>query len=201
MKLYEKLFEIQTKGIKVAKNATNPFHKSRYATLDQVWDKIGSILKEYQLLVLNEGNSEKEGILLVKTTIVNMENPEEKISSDLSVPLSDPQKTGSAVTYFRRYNLCLLLNIIVEWEDDDGNTASSPKETTEKKKDTARVKITNEAFEGLKKNKQFITDCISAEDLLTKVNKKYILTAPQTEEIKKLYEQTIGEEQSDLPFN
>ncbi len=36
-----------------------------------------------------------------------------------------PQQTGSAITYFRRYNLVALLNLLTE--DDDGAEASQPR--------------------------------------------------------------------------
>ena len=38
--------------------------------------------------------------------------------------LQDPQKLGSAITYFRRYTLQSLLGL--QAEDDDGNKASAP---------------------------------------------------------------------------
>ena len=44
--------------------------------------------------------------------------------------VTDAQKAGSAITYFRRYALQSLLAL--EAEDDDGNTASSKSDTREK---------------------------------------------------------------------
>ena len=46
------------------------------------------------------------------------------LSSSLTLPeMTDPQKVGSAVTYYRRYTLTSLLALQSE-EDDDGNSAS-----------------------------------------------------------------------------
>ena len=39
-------------------------------------------------------------------------------------PITDPQKLGSCITYFRRYTLKSLLSI--SEQDDDGNLASKP---------------------------------------------------------------------------
>jgi hypothetical protein len=50
-----------------------------------------------------------------------------------SIPLPaelTPQQTGSAITYFRRYLLVALLNLLTE-SDDDGAAASSPVVTRE----------------------------------------------------------------------
>ena len=42
--------------------------------------------------------------------------------TDINLPeISDPQKLGSAITYFRRYTLQSLLAL--QAEDDDGNKA------------------------------------------------------------------------------
>jgi hypothetical protein len=45
-----------------------------------------------------------------------------------AIPLpatEDPQKLGSAITYYRRYAIVTLLGLVTE-EDDDGNAASPP---------------------------------------------------------------------------
>ena len=46
--------------------------------------------------------------------------------SFITIPenITDPQKLGSAITYFRRYTLKSLLAIAEE--DDDGNRAAKP---------------------------------------------------------------------------
>ena len=51
-----------------------------------------------------------------------------EITSCMALPdLTDPQKIGSAITYFRRYSLTSLLSLQCE-VDDDGNKASKPTE-------------------------------------------------------------------------
>jgi hypothetical protein len=47
------------------------------------------------------------------------------VDSYIDLPqISDPQKLGSAITYYRRYTLASLLAL--QAEDDDGNKASRP---------------------------------------------------------------------------
>jgi hypothetical protein len=69
-----------------------------------------------------------EGCLI--TRIIDIESEKEIFSSSLELPkLNDPQKVGSAITYFRRYTLQSLLGINAH--DDDGNRAAK-KETVSK---------------------------------------------------------------------
>ena len=58
------------------------------------------------------------------------------VISGLKLPeISDPQKLGSCITYYRRYTLGSLLGL--QSEDDDGNAASgNQKEKTWLNKDT-----------------------------------------------------------------
>jgi hypothetical protein len=66
--------------------------------------------------------------VILKTVIYHVESGEQ-ISSELLLPQNtDPQKTGSAITYYRRYALCSLLGIVAD-EDDDGNATIPPKTT------------------------------------------------------------------------
>ena len=54
------------------------------------------------------------------------------VISALKLPeLNDPQKLGSAITYYRRYTLQSLLAL--QSEDDDGNSASGKTVQQEKK--------------------------------------------------------------------
>jgi hypothetical protein len=56
-------------------------------------------------------------------TILYHESGEE-VASTMKLPESfDPQKIGSAITYYRRYSICGLLSICAD-EDDDAQSAS-----------------------------------------------------------------------------
>jgi hypothetical protein len=63
----------------------------------------------------------------VKSIIYHIETGT-SVSSEIDLPqLNDPQKLGSAITYYRRYTLQSLLGL--QAEDDDGNKASQPAKT------------------------------------------------------------------------
>lgn len=127
--LYLKLAEVKREVGKVSKNSKNPHFKNTYADLNALIDAVEPILLEKGLLMLQpiqNGN--------VTTIIIDCESSE-SIESVIALPvLSDPQKLGSAITYFRRYTLQSLLSL--QAEDDDGNKASKP---------TLRPNLTNDA--------------------------------------------------------
>lgn len=117
--LYLKLAEVKKEVGKVSKNSKNPHFKNTYADLNALIDAVEPILLEKGLLMLQPIGEGK-----VRTVIIDVENGE-NIESAIDLPqLQDPQKLGSAITYFRRYTLQSLLSLMAE--DDDGNKASAP---------------------------------------------------------------------------
>jgi ERF superfamily len=109
----------------IPKNSYNPYHKSKYANLDAVLAAISESFNKYNLCLLQPTEVRDERVIL-KTVIYHVESGEQ-ISSELLLPQNtDPQKTGSAITYYRRYALCSLLGIVAD-EDDDGNATIAPK--------------------------------------------------------------------------
>jgi hypothetical protein len=117
--IYIKIHQAKLEIGKVAKNATNPHFKNSYANLNSLIEAVESILLEKGLLLLQPLQSGKV------TTIIFDTESNESISSEMDLPqISDPQKIGSAITYFRRYTLQSLLTL--QAVDDDGHLASQP---------------------------------------------------------------------------
>ena len=119
MSIYKKLFEAKKEIGKISKDSKNPFFKSNYLSLNGLIDAVEDVLEKHGLVMLQPlGN---QGVY---TQIIDTESGE-KIESFLMLPnISDSQKLGSAITYFRRYTLQSLLGL--QAEDDDGNLASKP---------------------------------------------------------------------------
>lgn len=141
MKLYEKLFKVQ--GLAVKKDASNPFFKSKYMTLDNIISVLSPILEENKMLVFHKTTNKE-----VVTVLQDVES-DDRIESSIPLPENaDPQKLGSAITYFKRYNLGQLFNIVTD-EDDDGNSSSgvSSQQATQMANDFNKkpVKWINEA--------------------------------------------------------
>jgi len=117
MSIYNKLNEFSKTVGKVKKNGTNPFHKSKYATLESVMETIENPLNEIGLGYVQIPT--ESGL---KTVIYDLES-KDTIEGFISyVGASDMQKLGSAITYARRYALVTMFGL--EQTDDDGNYAS-----------------------------------------------------------------------------
>ena len=131
--LYPKLHAAKQKIGKVVKNANNPHFKKSYADINALVESVEPLLIEQGLLLLQpiEGG-------LVSTLIIDIETGQSVVSSMRLPEIQDPQKIGSAVTYYRRYTLQSLLSL--QAEDDDANSASATVKNT-------KPTITQERFE------------------------------------------------------
>ena len=108
----------------VAKNATNPHFKSKFATLDSILDATRPILAKHGLALSQEPVFE-DGMAGVVTRIIHTSG--ESRESKLLLPMRDQsaQGAGSAITYARRYAAAAVLGIASE-DDEDGQVASTP---------------------------------------------------------------------------
>ena len=113
------LVKFQASVSKVAKEANNPFFKSKYASLANILDTIQKPLSECGLAISQfpDGNA--------LTTIILHAESGEWMESSYVMPVAkqnDPQAMGSAMTYARRYALGSILNLNID-DDDDGEKA------------------------------------------------------------------------------
>jgi hypothetical protein len=101
------------------KDKTNPHYKSSYADIAAVFDAIRGPFAENGLCVTQtmhvEGNQTK-----LRTSLLHTSG--QIITSEMLLPsVTDPQKMGSAITYYRRYSLMSIAGLAAD--DDDGNDA------------------------------------------------------------------------------
>ena len=106
----------------VAKTASNPYFKSKYAPLDAIVDATRPVLLKHGLAI-SQTPLYMEGSAGVETTILHSAGY--STTTTLLLPLKDqsPQGVGGAITYARRYALAAVLGLATE-EDDDGNVSS-----------------------------------------------------------------------------
>ena len=171
MSIYKKLFEAKKEIGTITKDAKNPFFKSNYLSLNGLIDAVEPILEKHGLLLLQPISSD-----CVHTEIVDIEEPSTRIQSYMKLPnIQDPQKLGSAITYYRRYTLQSLLG--TKAQDDDGNTATKQVKVERK---VPTEWITDKAMESLTlpENKKHIPAYI----------KKFKLRPEQREVLQKLIE-------------
>jgi len=119
--LYTQLLAAQLEFPKIKKDATNPFFKNRYASLDGILEEVLPILHKHGLFVIQNPINIGDRVG-VATDIYHTSG--ESISSSFTMVLAknDPQGAGSAISYARRYSLVSMLGLNLD--DDDANTAS-----------------------------------------------------------------------------
>lgn len=123
--LAKKLLEVQRELGAVKKDKENPFFSSSYADINTFIEVVKPVLNKHGLVFIQPLCS-VEGVPAIKSVLIDAESGE---SIEDTVPMvfkdNDPQKVGSAITYYRRYALQSFL--FLEAEDDDGNKASGNK--------------------------------------------------------------------------
>ncbi len=121
------LLIFQMKVDKVGKDATNPFFKSKYASLSNIQDAILIPLNESGLSYMQFPDGQ-HGL----TTIIMHESGEWLQSTYTMRPVKDdPQGIGSSITYQKRYALAGALALNID-DDDDGNAGTHGGSTPEK---------------------------------------------------------------------
>jgi len=124
--------QYQIKG--AIKDSKNPYFNSTYADLESVLDAIRKPLLDAELCFTQ---SVADGYL--HTTIWHAPSSEHLVSLiPFTVPGTDMQKLGAALTYARRQGLCTVLG--VPQVDDDGETAVGRSAPVQAKPE---VKVTN----------------------------------------------------------
>jgi hypothetical protein len=115
----KKLLEVKKQIGTLSKNSKNPFFKSKYLDLTSLLEAVEPVLIENGIILLQPLSEGR-----VVTLLIDADDGSTIVESEISIPenITDPQKLGSAITYFRRYTLKSLLAIAED--DDDGNLAA-----------------------------------------------------------------------------
>ena len=117
----QKLLAVKEAIGTLTKNSKNPFFKSQYLDLNAILLEVDPLCQEHGIILL-----QPLGEGFVNTILVNAEDGTTIVESSIEIPTSitDPQKIGACITYFRRYTLKSLFGIAEQ--DDDGTLASKP---------------------------------------------------------------------------
>lgn len=111
----------------IKKDGYNPYHKSKYSTLDSILSAVESALLAQGLFVTQTTKVMENGKTVLLTTIYHTSG--ESLSSEYPLPENlDSQKLGAAITYARRYALCAILSVAADEEDE---AQRKPQKTTE----------------------------------------------------------------------
>lgn len=122
--------EAQRNMGKVIRNKKNAAFgsASKYADLTSVLEAIDTAAQDAGLVLMQPFQYEyhdNKYILMLYTCIAHAESGEALVTALPLPQLTDPQKLGSAITYFRRYSLMTMFGLAPE--DDDGNAAAGLK--------------------------------------------------------------------------
>lgn len=147
IKLYAKLLNIQKKVGAITKDSTNPFFKSQYFDINGLLTALKPLLNEEGLIVL-QPLSHIENRLALQTIIVDVESGESITHKTILPENTDPQKLGSAITYFRRYALQSFF--LLQAQDDDANSAkvnptAKPRTAESMNRTSKRIEAIDEA--------------------------------------------------------
>ena len=126
----------------IEQKGNNPFHNSKYATLEGVLSVVNPVLAANGLSVSQTFDHTAEGRSLLKTHLKHISG-EELISSALYPDTSGKNKLhdwGGNCTYMRRYTLLAILGICAGIEDTDGNHANPQPVITKPKTNTPTQK-------------------------------------------------------------
>ena len=156
--VYPKLAKVKAVLNPIRKTETNPFLKSKYFDINSLLEQVEPILQEHGLILAQPIQQGK-----VTTYLIDPETGDD-LGSEIELPsIQDPQKLGSAITYYRRYTLVSLLAL--QALDDDGEIV---REDLEKLRqvaynlletsiwndreviEQARGRIASQGYEGLK---------------------------------------------------
>jgi len=125
--LYAAIHKAQAKIETVRKNGENPHFKSKYATLDEIWETVRKAVNEAGLIVFCTIEPSGDGKARLTTHVAEIESGEQiTCSFPIVAQATGPQAIGSAMTYARRYTLTALLEIVTgDGADDDGEAATN----------------------------------------------------------------------------
>lgn len=125
--LFGRLSDAMAEMKNPVKDTTNTFFKSKYATLDAIIDQIRVVTAKHGFAI-TQMPTVKDGVFVLKAMAVSDTEHQDLGDYPIKPTKEGPQDFGSAITYARRYQLCAIMGIAAE-EDDDGNAGSA--KTTE----------------------------------------------------------------------
>jgi hypothetical protein len=191
-KLAPALVALQADLKPIAKTATNPFFKSKYAPLSEVMESIQPLLAKHKLAV-SQFVTHLNGASALRTILIHESGQLLQDIQPLLLVKQDPQGQGSAITYARRYGLMAVLGAVAD-EDDDGNAASRPAPAKEaatepsedqltKAKRTIYKSLETAGYEAAIQKKAFITKVLGHSTIETLDEADLVMDAVENEAI------------------
>jgi hypothetical protein len=163
------LCKFQGEVEKIKKGNTNPFFKSKYASLSDILNVIREPLTDNGLSFVQFPSGEHGLCTMIMHTSGEWINE----TYFMKPTKDDPQGAGSVITYQRRYALGAILGLNID-EDDDANKASEP--------------VKKEALTPKHPNWNKVVAHLKNGGTMTDIIKKYTLTKEAEKELLNLLE-------------
>lgn len=167
---------------KISKDSTNPFFKSKYASLSNILDGISEPLNANGLTIVQFPENETG----LTTRLIHISGEWMESTYHMKSTKDTPQDKGSAMTYQRRYAIGAILSLNID-EDDDGNKASGNNGKT--LYNHKKIEVENMP---LITNAQFKKACDRIEggeiDIYYKVTADFSMTKEQADLLKTKYD-------------
>ena len=171
IEFYKKINQVKSEIGVMSKTLENPFYKSSYFDINELIAHVEPLLNANGLMLMQPVING-----CVVSRIIDLESGDIDESSIKLPEINDPQKLGSAITFYRRYSL--QSQLAIQAEDDDANKASG-------KGDKAKSDTPQKAW--LNPNTPQWTDAIAylkADGTLDKIKNKYSLSKANEEKLK-----------------
>lgn len=104
------------------KDSENPFFKSKYADLGEVWRVVQAAFGPQGLAIVQVPETQENGAVSLTTMLMHSSGEWVSGTMPVRVVKDDPQGVGSGITYARRYALAAMCGVVAE-TDDDGEAA------------------------------------------------------------------------------
>jgi hypothetical protein len=108
----------------VPQSGMNPFHKSKYSTIEDYVNAAKPILAKHGLSISQAPNL-LEGQFVLTTILMHQSGEHLTSHQPIFAAKQDAQSMGSAITYARRYSYGSILGMASGDFDDDGNAAAA----------------------------------------------------------------------------
>lgn len=119
--MIQALLEFQKDMPTVTLDGKNPHFNSQFTTLKNLTSTLVPKLNAVGIATATTSRVLEDGTLIAVAKLIH-ESGEEMVA-EFPIKETNPQKIGSAVTYFRRYGIAALSGVVAD-ADDDGNAAS-----------------------------------------------------------------------------
>lgn len=122
-KIAQALAKVQSELQSVLTDSTNPHFKSKYASLEAVWDTVRGPLTQNGIAV-TQPIAYDPGFNGVIVQTVLMHESGQWIASDVPMPTAKltPQEVGAVISYGRRYGLAAMVGVTQADDDAQGAT-------------------------------------------------------------------------------